>query len=130
MTRNFAVIPRDILDDDDYLSLDPDHMHVWLVLCLTRTGGKCGIFRGHLALCRDSQRSTEIVLAALEAFAQRGWVERDRDWTWVRDRIELQGNSPNWKRDALREAGSWTGETALAQRCLERYAADGLEADE
>lgn len=121
----FAAVSDNILLDDEFLTLDPDHQHIWLVLTITPLGGRCGIFKdGVVALARQSGRSVDTVHQALGAFEERGWIERDGKYTWVRGRIKHKGWNKQWLTAALREAAEFSGKTTLAARCLARYEAD------
>lgn len=122
---DFACIARGMLLEDEYLDLDPDHMHVWLTLCISPIGGRPGIFKGGVnEMVTRTKRTAEVVRAAFAAFEYLGWLVKDGDWCWVRSRIAHHGHNAAWRDGALndcRKLLASAGPSRLAQSCIEKY---------
>ena len=113
---------ENLLLDEEYLALEPDHQHVWLVVIISRIGGKCGIFkRGYGVIAQQSGRPLETVRDAFAEFVRLGWVIADETHYWIRSRIKHRGHNVKWRGGALDEASELTRVTPLAQQCIDYY---------
>jgi hypothetical protein len=120
---DFGAVSEGIYLDDEYLSLPPEQRGIWLTLCTSPIGGRTGIFKGGVAvLVGQTGWPAETITDALAAFEQLGWIVRDGDYTWVRNRIKHRGWNIHWRNNAFIDVEALIAKTPLAAQCLEYYA--------
>ncbi len=118
----FAAVSGSLLLDEEYMLLDPDIQHIWLVLIISNLGNRCGIFKGGMVvISKESGRQIQQVKEAFDEFIRLGWLIEEDGYYWIRSRIKHRGHNGKWRTGALNDARAMTTVTPLAQRCLDYY---------
>ena len=76
--RDIVGISKQLLNDEDYITLSHEQRHIWLTLCISDIGGRCGIFKGLRALaklheCPAGGRSRSHGCVCLARLGKEGW---------------------------------------------------------
>lgn len=120
--RYVAISCNMIAGDEEFRSLPIMQRYLWYSLLNCPLPQRSGLFKGGLHLLAGySDLPLDEVKQGLAKFEELGWIVRDGDYRWIRNRIKYSNQSPQWLYPAYGEAYALLKKTPLARQLLDYY---------